>query len=85
MHTDAGLLGGQNSIGSIAESVDEQPTVQHDFMDSRRRANCCSVLTFWYANPLIQAVRSNNGSLHDKMVEDMKINPKRDQQLLKYF
>ena len=38
---------------SYAESVDMKATKTHSFMDSRRRANCCSRLTFYYANSLV--------------------------------
>ena len=54
-------------------------------MDSKRRANCCSRLTFWYANPLIDSVSANNGQMHKKMIEDMNTDPERSERLLKHF
>ena len=54
-------------------------------MDSRQHANCCSRLTFWFANPLVQAVRENRGYMHAKMVEDMSSDPDQDAKRLAYF
>ena len=68
---------------SVAETVDEVLIAKYDFMDSRARASCCSRMTFWYANSLIQAVDGNNGRLHKKMIEDMSTGPSRDAELLR--
>jgi len=55
------------------------------FMDSKRRANCCSIFTFWYSNSLVANVNLNKGKLIDKMIEDMNSDPRRDEKLLAKF
>ena len=73
------------TVESYAESVKQMVTPTPLYMDSKRRANCCSRLTFWYANPLIESVRANNGQMHKKMIEDMHSDPDRSEKLLKFF
>lgn len=55
------------------------------FMDSKRRAGCCSKFTYWYANNLVDSVNMNKGKLHPKMLETMNTDPQRDVKLLKEF
>ena len=73
------------TIESYCESVKQMETPKPLYMESKRRANCCSRLTFWYANPLIESVRANNGQMHKKMIEDMHSDPDRSEKLLKFF
>ena len=54
-------------------------------MDSKRRANCCSILTYWYSNTLVDSVYLNKGRLVNKMIESMNSDPDRDHKLLKKF
>ena len=54
-------------------------------MNSKRRANCCSIFTYWYANNLIDSVSMNGGKMHESMIEDMNTDPTRDRKLLLYF
>ena len=34
-------------------------------MQSKRRANCCSKFTYWYADSLVDSVNLNKGKLHE--------------------
>ena len=60
-----------DSFESVAEEVGEKKIPKHDFMDSKRRAGCCSIFTFWFSNNLIDSVNANKGVMHPKMIEDM--------------
>ena len=73
------------SFESIAESVQEKQCKPLPFNDSKRRAGCCSILTYWFANSLIESVNLNKGKLDLRMIETMNSNPKRDEKLLKKF
>ena len=73
------------SFQSIPEELQERVIKGHVFMESKRRANCCSKFTYWYSNNLVDAVRMNNGKMHERMIEDMNSDPNRDQKLLLRF
>ena len=47
----------------ISEEVGQKEIKKHAFMDSKRRANCCSKWTYWYANKIVDSVNSNKGVL----------------------
>lgn len=70
---------------SVAEEVGEKKVPPISFMDSKRRANCCSIFTFWYSNTLVASVYLNKGKLINKMIEDMNSDPLRDEKMLATF
>ena len=75
----------KDSFESIAEPVPEAQIKEKIFLNSKSRASCCSILTFWFANTLIDSISHNKGKMDDRMIEDMNSDPKRDQSLLRYF
>ena len=54
-------------------------------MDSKRRANCCSLWTYWYANNIVDCVNENKGIMDEKMIEDMNTDSLRDEKMLHKF
>ena len=63
----------------------EKLTDVQTFQDSKSKANCCSILTFWFANTLVDSISVNKGKMDEKMIEEMNRDPKRDEILLEYF
>ena len=57
----------------------------YTFQQNKRKANCCSIFTYWYANSLVSSVTMNNGKMDEKMIEDMNTDPKRDKRLVLNF
>lgn len=70
---------------SVPEEVAEKVVPKMSFMDSKRRANCCSIFTYWYSNNLVTSVYLNKGKLINKMIEDMNSDPLRDEKMLAKF
>ena len=54
-------------------------------MTSKRRASCCSIFTYWFANNLVDSVQMNGGRLHESMIEDMNTDPEHDRKQLLRF
>ena len=54
-------------------------------MQSKRRASCCSIFTYWYANNLIDAVSMNGGKMHESMIEEINSDSTRDRRQLFHF
>ena len=73
------------SFESVPEDLCEKKIRGHSFMNSKRRAGCCSIFTFWYSNNLIDSVQMNGGRLHESMIEDMNTDPDRDRKQLLRF
>ena len=73
------------SFQSISEDVQESQIPSFKFQDSKRRANCCSLFTFYYANTLVESVRGNKGKMASCMIEDMNTDPKRDEKVISHF
>ena len=73
------------SFVSIAE--DAEPTVTQDFpfQETKRKASCCSLFTFWYANTLVDSIELNSGKMDQLFIENMNTDPKRDEKLLANF
>lgn len=69
----------------ISEEVGEKEIKKHVFMDSKRRANCCSKWTYWYANKIVDSVNSNKGVMTQNMIEDMNTDALRDEKQLHKF
>lgn len=73
------------SFVSIAE--DPVPSSRQDFpfQETKRKASCCSLFTFWYANTLVDSIELNNGKMDNLFIENMNTDPKRDEKLLANF
>lgn len=74
-----------NTFESVAEAVQEERLPPRQYENNKRKANCCSILTYWYANNLVENVNNNDGKLAPIMIEEMNSDPKRDEKLLTYF
>ena len=73
------------SFMSVAEENADVKIQGFPFQTTKRRASCCSLFTYWYANTLVDSVELNNGKMHPLFIEDMNTNPLRDEKLLLRF
>ena len=73
------------SFESVPEELTERVIKGHVFLTNKRKASCCSVFTYWYANSLVESVNLNKGKMHEKMIEDMNTDPNRDRKQLLRF
>jgi hypothetical protein len=73
------------SFQSIAEDVKESKIPSLKFENSKRKANCFSLFTYWYANTLVESVKLNKGKMASCMIEDMNTDPRRDEKVTTHF
>lgn len=73
------------SFVSIAEEQESLKTPEFPFQTSKRRASCCSLFTYWYANSLVDSVELNKGKMNPLFIESMNVDPTRDQIMLNRF
>ena len=69
----------EHTFQSIPESVHSLHVEATKFETNKRRASCCSRLTFCYANSLVESVQLNKGKISHVMVEEMSSDSKRDE------
>ena len=75
----------QESFESIAEEPEYAQKKSFPFQETKRKANCCSLFTYWYVNTLVDSVELNNGKMDALFIENMNSDPKRDERLLHKF
>ena len=73
------------SFVSIAEEHESAVRQDFPFQETKRKASCCSLFTFWYANTLVDSIELNNGKMDQLFIENMNADPKRDEKLLANF
>ena len=73
------------SFESIAEEPEALSNYGFPFQETKRKAGCCSIFTYWYANSLVDSVELNNGKMDKVFIETMNNDPKRDENLLAAF
>ena len=69
----------RGSFESVIEQVEPECIKGDYFEKSKRKAGCCSLFTYQYANTLVESVNQNKGRMDPKMIEAMNSDPKRDE------
>lgn len=70
-----------NQHSFLDEVVKPKPT----FLNTFRTANFFSQITYWYANPFIDAIKNNKGQIKEEMLLDMEMKEGETERVTLFF